>query len=143
RAAPPWRRPYGPDLRLRRACTYLAFICASVSTRYVPCQRTLVFVPRIGMVASAPRKSRDVTEGENENMSAARAKGTVGAVGLGIMGGAIAKNLAAAGWRVVGYDIDAARIADAKAAGVETVANTAAVAATAPTIITSLPTPAA
>jgi putative dehydrogenase len=37
------------------------------------------------------------------------AKGNVGIVGLGIMGGAFARNLAAAGWRVVGYDIDAAR----------------------------------
>ena len=76
-------------------------------------------------------------------MSAASAKGIVGVVGLGIMGGAIAKNLAAAGWRVLGYDIDAARIAEAKAAGVETVASAAAVAAAAETIITSLPTPAA
>src|ERR1043166_597009 len=76
-------------------------------------------------------------------MSAASAKGTVGVVGLGIMGGAIAKNLVAAGWRVVGYDIDAARTAEAKAARVETVANATAVAATAETIITSLPTPAA
>ena len=76
-------------------------------------------------------------------MSAAGAKGTVGAVGLGIMGGAIAKNLAAAGWHVVGYDIDASRTAEAKAAGVETVANADAVAAAAATIITSLPTPAA
>jgi putative dehydrogenase len=76
-------------------------------------------------------------------MSAASAKGTVGVVGLGIMGGAIAKNLAAAGWRVVGYDIDAARTAEAKAAGVETVVNAAAVASAAETIMTSLPTPAA
>jgi putative dehydrogenase len=76
-------------------------------------------------------------------MSAKGAKGTVGVVGLGIMGGAIAKNLVAAGWRVLGYDIDAARTAEAKAAGVETVANAAALAATAETIITSLPMPAA
>ena len=76
-------------------------------------------------------------------MSAASAKGIVGVIGLGIMGGAIAKNLAAAGWRVVGYDIDAARTAEAKAAGVETVANAAAVAAAAEAIMTSLPTPAA
>lgn len=76
-------------------------------------------------------------------MSAASAKGTVGVIGLGIMGGAIAKNLAAASWRVVGYDIDAARTAEAKAAGVETLANAAAVAAAADTIITSLPTAAA
>jgi putative dehydrogenase len=76
-------------------------------------------------------------------MSAASAKGTVGVVGLGIMGGAIAKNLAASGWRVVGYDIDAARTAEAKSARVETVASAAAVATAAETIITSLPTPAA
>src|SRR5580700_1028520 len=78
-----------------------------------------------------------------KNMSAASAKGSVGVVGLGIMGGAIAKNLVAAGWHVVGYDIDAARTAEAKAAGVETMANAGAVAAAAETIITSLPTPAA
>lgn len=64
-------------------------------------------------------------------------------VGLGIMGGAISKNLVAAGWRVLGYDIDAARTAEAEAAGVETAADAGALAATAETIITSLPTPAA
>ena len=36
-------------------------------------------------------------------------KGTVGVIGLGIMGGAFAHNLAAAGWRVIGYDLDAKR----------------------------------
>jgi len=76
-------------------------------------------------------------------MSAASAKGSVGVIGLGIMGGAIAKNLVAAGWRVVGYDIDATRTAEAKAAGVEAAANAGALAAAAATIITSLPTPAA
>src|ERR1700693_3943924 len=76
-------------------------------------------------------------------MSAAGAKGTVGVVGLGIMGGAIAKNLVAAGWRVLGYDIDAERTRDAKAAGIETAASAGGVAMTAHTIITSLPTPAA
>src|SRR3981081_3325010 len=37
---------------------------------------------------------------------------TVGIVGLGIMGGAIARNLVARRWRVVGFDIDAARRAE-------------------------------
>ena len=37
------------------------------------------------------------------------AKGKVGIVGLGIMGGAFARNLVRAGWRVVGYDVDEAR----------------------------------
>ena len=34
---------------------------------------------------------------------------TVGMIGLGIMGGAIARNLVERGWRVIGYDTDAAR----------------------------------
>ena len=79
-------------------------------------------------------------------MNAASAKGQdtskiVGIVGLGIMGGAIAKNLSAAGWRVVGFDIDAARCAEAKAAGVEIAKSAAAVAETATTILVSLPKP--
>jgi len=71
------------------------------------------------------------------------AKGPVGVIGLGIMGGAIARNLAAAGWHVVGYDIDAQPRAQAAAAGVTLGTSAADVAASAPTILTSLPTPAA
>ena len=75
-------------------------------------------------------------------MSAAASKGqAVGIIGLGIMGGAIAENLAAAGWQVVGFDIEKTRCAEAAAAGVEIVANTAAVAARATAILTSLPKP--
>ena len=68
-------------------------------------------------------------------------KGTIGIIGLGIMGGAFARNLAAGGWKVIGYDIDAARRAEAKAAGVEIAAGAEAVAKAAKDIITSLPTP--
>ncbi len=68
-------------------------------------------------------------------------KDTIGIIGLGIMGGAFARNLAAAGWKVIGYDIDAARNAEAKAAGVEIAHSAEAVAETAADIITSLPTP--
>ncbi len=46
-------------------------------------------------------------------------KGQVGIIGLGIMGGAIAKNLSERGWQVVGFDIEKARCDEAKAAGVE------------------------
>ena len=74
-------------------------------------------------------------------MNAAVAKGQVGIVGLGIMGGAIAKNLSAAGWQVIGYDIDAARCAEAKAAGVEIAAGAAAVATKTTNILLSLPKP--
>ncbi|MGA8225977.1 MAG: NAD(P)-binding domain-containing protein, partial [Xanthobacteraceae bacterium] len=36
-------------------------------------------------------------------------KQTVGIVGLGIMGGAFARNLVASGFRVIGFDVDPAR----------------------------------
>ena len=72
---------------------------------------------------------------------ARRAKGIIGVIGLGIMGGAFAKNLAAAGWRVVGYDISAARRREAQRAGVTIAKKAADVAAQVPTILTSLPHP--
>ena len=68
-------------------------------------------------------------------------QGTIGIIGLGIMGGAFAKNLAAGGWKVIGYDVDAARNGAAKAAGAEIAHSAQAVAETASDIITSLPTP--
>jgi putative dehydrogenase len=74
-------------------------------------------------------------------MAVRRRKGTVGVIGLGIMGGAFAKNLVKAGWHVVGYDTNAARRRDAKRAGVEVAQNAAELAAAVPTILTSLPKP--
>src|SRR6478735_4904181 len=71
------------------------------------------------------------------------AKGKVGVVGLGIMGGAFAKNLVAAGWRVVGYDIDPARRRTMARAGVEIAPDVRTLAAAVGTIITSLPKPTA
>jgi 3-hydroxyisobutyrate dehydrogenase-like beta-hydroxyacid dehydrogenase len=68
-------------------------------------------------------------------------KSTVGVIGLGIMGGAFAKNLATAGWRVVGYDTNAARRREASRAGVEIAASATDLAAKAPVILTSLPKP--
>jgi L-threonate 2-dehydrogenase len=76
-------------------------------------------------------------------MSKANPKGRVGVIGLGIMGGAIARNLAVAGWSVAGYDIDVHRCSQATAAGITVGASAADVAARAPTVLTSLPTPAA
>jgi 3-hydroxyisobutyrate dehydrogenase-like beta-hydroxyacid dehydrogenase len=67
----------------------------------------------------------------------------VGMVGLGIMGGAMARNLVADGWRVLGHDPDAARRAEAAEAGVEVRGSLVEVAAEAPVLITSLPGPAA
>lgn len=67
-------------------------------------------------------------------------KGVIGVVGLGIMGGAMARNLTSAGWEVVGFDIAPERRSEAEAAGVAAAESAAAVAARASTIITSLPT---
>ena len=74
-------------------------------------------------------------------MAARKTKGTVGVIGLGIMGGSFAKNLVAAGWRVIGYDISAAARREAQRAGVELANSAAEVAAAAPIILTSLPKP--
>src|ERR1700722_5726997 len=68
---------------------------------------------------------------------------TVGIVGLGIMGSAIARNLVERGWRVIGFDIDAAKRTELAAANVIIAADVAEVARDAPLIMTSLPTPAA
>jgi 3-hydroxyisobutyrate dehydrogenase-like beta-hydroxyacid dehydrogenase len=70
-----------------------------------------------------------------------RKKGVVGVIGLGIMGGAFARNLSAAGWRVVGYDISAARRRAAERAGIEIARSAAEVTAAVPTVLTSLPKP--
>src|SRR5436190_21418971 len=72
-------------------------------------------------------------------MSAASAKGQVGIIGLGIVGDAIAKNLHAAGWHVIGFDIAKDRCEEAKAAGVEIVTDAAMVAEKSANILISLP----
>jgi 3-hydroxyisobutyrate dehydrogenase-like beta-hydroxyacid dehydrogenase len=66
---------------------------------------------------------------------------TVGIIGLGIMGSAIAPNLVERGWRVVGFDIDAARCAEMARAGVIIAESAAHVVRDAPIVMTSLPTP--
>ena len=68
---------------------------------------------------------------------------TVGIVGLGIMGGAIARNLVDRGWRVIGFDIDAARRAELALAKVVITDDVDQLVRDAPIIMTSLPSPAA
>jgi putative dehydrogenase len=74
---------------------------------------------------------------------AKKKKGVVGVVGLGIMGGAFAENLHAAGWRVIGYDIVLARRRALGRIGIEIADDAGEVARQAPAIILSLPKPAA
>lgn len=74
---------------------------------------------------------------------AGRSKGTVGQVGLGIMGGAFARHLLEAGFNVVGYDVaPAARRALTRLGG-RAAESGAEVASGARIIITSLPSPGA
>ncbi len=67
----------------------------------------------------------------------------VGVVGLGIMGGAMAKHLRAAGFRVVGFDVSEPAKAALKALGGEVVGSPREVADAVDVAILSLPTPAA
>jgi L-threonate 2-dehydrogenase len=76
-------------------------------------------------------------------MATKKNKGTVGVIGMGIMGGAFARNLAADGWRVIGYDPSKQAAAAANRAGVEIASSAAEVARKASIVLTSLPKPAA
>jgi 3-hydroxyisobutyrate dehydrogenase len=61
-------------------------------------------------------------------------------IGLGNMGGPMAKNLVAAGHQVIGFDVVPAALEAAQAAGVEAVDSAAQAAERAPMLITMLPT---
>jgi L-threonate 2-dehydrogenase len=68
---------------------------------------------------------------------------TVGIIGLGIMGGAIARNLIERGWHVIGFDMDTSRRIELEQVGGTVALGVAEVVRDAPIILTSLPTPAA
>jgi L-threonate 2-dehydrogenase len=74
---------------------------------------------------------------------ATQSVGTVGVIGLGIMGSAMAANLVKAGWRVVGYDVLPAARDRLRAEGGVPARSIAEVVKAATIIITSLPTYAA
>ena len=67
----------------------------------------------------------------------------VGVIGLGIMGGAMSRNLMQDDWRVLGFDTDPARRAELAADGVQVVASPVEAAREAEVLITSLPSPGA
>ncbi|MFZ5691519.1 MAG: NAD(P)-dependent oxidoreductase [Pseudomonadota bacterium] len=72
---------------------------------------------------------------------AAGSKGRVGIIGLGIMGGAFARNLIADGWIVAGVDPDPKRRKEMTKAGVSVSDSVKELAAAVPIVITSLPSP--
>ena len=63
----------------------------------------------------------------------------LGFLGLGAMGGAMARNLLAAGYRLSVFDIDSDRLSAAAAAGAEVLPDARAVVGAAGTVLTSLP----
>ncbi|MFT7570419.1 MAG: putative dehydrogenase [Paracoccaceae bacterium] len=67
--------------------------------------------------------------------------GTAGVIGLGIMGGAMARHLVKGGFTVHGFDLSADAVEAARADGVETLGSAAAVAEKADVIVCSLPNP--
>lgn len=67
----------------------------------------------------------------------------VGVVGLGIMGGAIARSLTASGWRVIGFDPDKHRQEEAARNGVGVRSTLASLIADADVVLTSLASPSA
>ncbi len=71
----------------------------------------------------------------------AKRKGTVGIVGLGIIGGAFARNLTRAGWRVIGFDVDPMPCRALARAGVDIAADASDLAHRAARIIISLADP--
>jgi len=66
---------------------------------------------------------------------------SVGMIGLGIMGGAMARNMKAGGIDVIGFDLDPAACATASASGVTIVGSAEAVAEQVGDIIVCLPSP--
>jgi L-threonate 2-dehydrogenase len=66
---------------------------------------------------------------------------TVGIIGLGIMGGAIARNLLDRGWRVLGFDIDRARQTELGPAGLTAADDVGELTRETQIIMTSLPSP--
>jgi 3-hydroxyisobutyrate dehydrogenase len=68
---------------------------------------------------------------------------SIGFVGLGMMGGQMARRLAEQGYPVTGYDPDAERAGRAEKSGVGRAASPAAAAAAADVVLSSLPDPAA
>jgi 3-hydroxyisobutyrate dehydrogenase-like beta-hydroxyacid dehydrogenase len=71
--------------------------------------------------------------------SSSTSSNTVGLVGLGIMGSAMAPNLLAAGFQVIGFDVSAERMKVFVEAGGTPAMSPQAVAEAAPIVITSLP----
>jgi L-threonate 2-dehydrogenase len=90
-------------------------------------------------------RRNEVKKPRSKSSAPRKANGSarVGQIGLGIMGGAFAKHLRAAGFAVTGFDPDASRAAELEHLGGVSERSIAAVARQCPVVITSLPSVAA
>jgi putative dehydrogenase len=77
------------------------------------------------------------------DVRASSARAPVGVIGLGIMGGAIARNLRRNGFEVIGYDTDVARAEALAMEGIKLASSVAGVAMGTDYVLTSLPSAAA
>src|SRR5437867_9899526 len=76
-----------------------------------------------------------------KRVASPKPKATVGVIGLGIMGSAMAANLMRAGYRVVGYDVLEKRRRDHRRSGGDAVLGCGDIGARAGVVICSLPSP--
>lgn len=72
-------------------------------------------------------------------MTINKATDPIGIIGLGIMGGAFARNLMASGWKVTGFDVSKEQCAALSKAGITVADDVADVVAKCPVVMTSLP----
>jgi 3-hydroxyisobutyrate dehydrogenase-like beta-hydroxyacid dehydrogenase len=94
------------------------------------------------MARKAKKKTvKKAAKKQSRKTTSRRSKGTVGVIGLGIMGGSFARNLAGRGWNVIGYDPSADRCKEARRAGVTIATSATDVAQQVPVVLTSLPKP--
>jgi 3-hydroxyisobutyrate dehydrogenase-like beta-hydroxyacid dehydrogenase len=82
---------------------------------------------------------RDAANPKNKQIGGNVTDRTVGIFGLGIMGGAISRNLIERGWAVVGFDTDPSRRSELERVGVTIVDSAGSVASHSAMIMTSLP----
>lgn len=94
-------------------------------------------------LTASDRAGIDASIGIDERGCVMTATPRIGVIGLGNMGGGIARRLVAGGYVVTGYDIDATRAARAAGEGVKTAASPAAVASASDLVFSSVPDPAA
>ena len=89
------------------------------------------------------RDQRRKTRDQSRKTRAQSPKPVVGVIGLGIMGSAMAANTVRAGYTVIGYDVDAARVRDHVRAGGVAARNNADIRKRSDIVICSLPSAAA